>query len=115
MRNLRYRNFSRPFDCRRQCMQDVIERPKPTRGITHLTGRDLRLQRRVTLAFTVLPPIGVVAAIIAMWGTAITATDFWIGFAFYWFTGLGITVGYHRLFTHRAFKAVGPVRTALAV
>lgn len=29
--------------------------------------------------------------------------------------GLGNTVGYHRLFTHRAFRASGPVRAILAV
>jgi stearoyl-CoA desaturase (Delta-9 desaturase) len=29
--------------------------------------------------------------------------------------GLGNTAGYHRLFTHRAFKAAAPVRVALAI
>ena len=27
----------------------------------------------------------------------------------YMFTAVGITVGYHRLFTHRSFKAARPV------
>ncbi|MEM6751603.1 MAG: acyl-CoA desaturase [Cyanobacteria bacterium P01_C01_bin.38] len=31
------------------------------------------------------------------------------------FTGLGFTVGYHRLFTHRSFKSVQSVRVLLAI
>jgi stearoyl-CoA desaturase (delta-9 desaturase) len=34
---------------------------------------------------------------------------------FYYFSGLGVTVGYHRLFTHGSFKASGPLRVMLAV
>jgi len=33
----------------------------------------------------------------------------------YVLTGLGITIGYHRLFTHRSFKTVRPVELGLAV
>jgi stearoyl-CoA desaturase (delta-9 desaturase) len=33
----------------------------------------------------------------------------------YLVTALGVTVGYHRLYTHRAFDAVAPVRYTLAV
>src|SRR5947207_4027918 len=33
----------------------------------------------------------------------------------YLLTGLGITVGYHRLFTHKAFEARLPLKAALAV
>ena len=35
--------------------------------------------------------------------------------AFWFITGIGITVGYHRLFTHRAFDCAPPVQAALAV
>jgi stearoyl-CoA desaturase (delta-9 desaturase) len=34
---------------------------------------------------------------------------------FYFLTCAGATVGFHRYFTHRAFKAIRPVRIALAV
>jgi stearoyl-CoA desaturase (delta-9 desaturase) len=33
----------------------------------------------------------------------------------YVLTGLGVTVGFHRLFTHRSFKARPAVRAVLAV
>lgn len=35
--------------------------------------------------------------------------------AFYVFTGLGVTLGYHRLFTHRSFRAIKPLRVLLAI
>jgi stearoyl-CoA desaturase (delta-9 desaturase) len=33
----------------------------------------------------------------------------------YHVTGLGVTVGYHRLFTHRSFETVWPIRLALGI
>ena len=33
----------------------------------------------------------------------------------YFLSGLGVTVGFHRLFTHRSFTAVRPLRISLAV
>jgi len=38
-----------------------------------------------------------------------------VALAFYLISGLGVTVGYHRYFTHRAFKAGRALRTALAI
>lgn len=85
------------------------------RGVVPLTARELRLQRRVTLMFTVGPLIGVALAIRALWGRGIVGLDLGLLVGFYAATGFGITVGYHRLFTHRSFRAVRPVRVALAV
>ena len=36
-------------------------------------------------------------------------------FVLWWATGLSITAGYHRLFSHRAYKASGPVRLFYAI
>ncbi len=85
------------------------------RGVMRLTARELRLQRRITLAFTVIPPLGVAAAIFSLWGRGMSATSLAIFLGFYAFTGLGVTVGYHRLFTHRSFTAVKPLRWLLAI
>ncbi|MEE2751805.1 MAG: fatty acid desaturase, partial [Myxococcota bacterium] len=43
------------------------------------------------------------------WTQVIAATCLWMA------TGLGITAGYHRLFSHRAYKASAPVRLAFAL
>ncbi len=95
----------------------LLERPvaAPTRGVVRLTARQLLVQRRVTLLLTVLPPLAVIAAIISLWGTGITHTDFGIMLGFYVVTGLGVTLGYHRLFTHRSFRAIKPLRVMLAI
>jgi stearoyl-CoA desaturase (Delta-9 desaturase) len=38
-----------------------------------------------------------------------------IALIFYWLSGLGVTVGYHRYFTHLSFKAKPGLRVALAI
>ena len=84
------------------------------RGVVRLSARELRFQRRTTLLLTIGPLIGVVLAIRWLWGSGITPLDFGLFLGFYAVTGIGITVGYHRLFTHRAFHARTPVRVVLA-
>jgi stearoyl-CoA desaturase (Delta-9 desaturase) len=49
------------------------------------------------------------------WGWGLGWTDVALFLAFYIPSGLGITVGYHRLFTHSSFKANRPLRIALAI
>ena len=85
------------------------------RGVVRLTARQLAFQRRVTLAMTVLPLAGVVLAVWRLWGAGISGLDFGLFLGFYLATALGISVGFHRLLTHRSFVAVKPVRVALAV
>src|ERR671919_2665257 len=88
--------------------------PAPVRGVVRLTAKDLRFQRRLTLLFTIAPLAGVALAIWRLWGVGISGLDFGLFLGFYAATGLGITVGFHRLFTHRSFSARRPVRVALA-
>lgn len=52
-----------------------------------------------------LPPIGVLIAMVALWGGWFRPVDFVLFLSLYLLTGFGITVGFHRLFTHRSFKA----------
>ncbi|MFN2613742.1 MAG: acyl-CoA desaturase, partial [Actinomycetota bacterium] len=86
-------------------MQTLLERraamPEPIRGTIRLTAADLRLQRRVTLLFTAGPLVGVGLAMTLLWRHGISALSLSLFASFYIFTGLGITVGFHRLFTHR--------------
>jgi stearoyl-CoA desaturase (delta-9 desaturase) len=49
-----------------------------------------------------------------LWGSALLWTDVLIFAIVYLATGLGVTVGFHRLFTHRSFKTSRPVRAVLA-
>src|SRR6478752_3524269 len=71
-----------------------------------------RMVRRVVFA---APPIGILAAGWLAWGSGLHWQDLVVLAITYTLTGLGITVGYHRLFTHRSFKTTRPVRDILAV
>jgi stearoyl-CoA desaturase (delta-9 desaturase) len=71
---------------------------------------------QVALAvFIVVPLAATIAAIPLLWNRWVNATDIVLLLVFYAITGHGITVGFHRYFTHSAFKARRPVRIALAV
>ncbi len=62
-----------------------------------------------------LPFIGLIFAIGLLWGTWVTWTDLGLLLVGYILTGVGITVGYHRLFTHRAFQTKQWVRWTFAI
>ena len=62
-----------------------------------------------------IPLVALIAAIPLMWGWGLGWHDVVIALAFYWVSGLGITVGYHRYFTHGSFKAKTGFRVAMAI
>jgi stearoyl-CoA desaturase (delta-9 desaturase) len=62
-----------------------------------------------------LPPAALLVGAWMAWGGALNWHDLVVLGVTYALTGLGITVGFHRLFTHRSFKTSRPVRAALAV
>jgi stearoyl-CoA desaturase (Delta-9 desaturase) len=63
-----------------------------------------KLQRRHFIVFDVLPFFGTLAALGLLFYRPIGAVDIGLFFSMWLLTGLGLTVGYHRLFTHRAFS-----------
>jgi stearoyl-CoA desaturase (delta-9 desaturase) len=74
-----------------------------------------RLERRITVAAVVVPFAGFVVAIALLWGGLVTARDLAIFAVMYALVGFGVTIGFHRLLTHRSFDAPGPVRAAFAI
>ena len=73
------------------------------------------LQKRLALATIVLPFLGTIAAIILLFYRPLGWVDVGLLVVMYVLTTLGITVGFHRHFAHRAFKAKPFLRAALAV
>ncbi len=69
----------------------------------------------VLWTFVILPFLAVIAAVPLSWGGGLNWTQVLIGGFFYLFTGIGVTVGFHRYFTHGAFKAKRWLRITLAV
>jgi len=71
---------------------------------------------QVVLYILVLVPfIALLAAVPALWGWGLGWHDVVLSMAFYVVSGLGVTVGFHRYFTHGGFKAKRWLRIALAV
>ncbi len=65
--------------------------------------------------FVGVPMLALAAAIPFAWGWGLGWHDVVIAAVFYWISGLGVTVGYHRYFTHGSFKAKTGLRVAMAV
>jgi stearoyl-CoA desaturase (delta-9 desaturase) len=68
-----------------------------------------------TVVITVLPFIGLLAAVTMSWNEAVGLTDLMLFLGLYVICGFGITIGYHRMLTHRAFEAIAPLKAALLV
>jgi len=64
----------------------------------------------ITLLSVVAPLAGTLCAIWLLWQQLVTWRDIAILGGMYCFTALGITIGFHRLLTHRSFAAPSAVR-----
>jgi stearoyl-CoA desaturase (delta-9 desaturase) len=89
----------------------------PDRGLpANALGKEKGIVEQVTLyLFVIVPFLALAAVVPAAWGWGLTWTDIGLFVGFYVVTVLGITVGYHRHFTHGSFKAARGLRIALAV
>jgi stearoyl-CoA desaturase (delta-9 desaturase) len=74
-----------------------------------------RTQNVGTVVITVLPFLGLLAAVTMSWNEAVGLTDLMLFLGLYVICGFGITIGYHRMLTHRAFEAIAPLKAALLV
>jgi stearoyl-CoA desaturase (Delta-9 desaturase) len=74
-----------------------------------------RTHKLVNLAGIGLPVVGLAVAVALLWNHGVGVTALAILAVGYVLTGLGVTVGYHRLFTHRAFETFPAIRYLLAV
>lgn len=74
-----------------------------------------KLQRQHFIFFDLLPFVGTLIAIGLLFYRPIGALEISLFFAMWLLTGLGLTVGYHRLFTHRAFSTSVPMSCLLIV
>ena len=74
-----------------------------------------KMQRRHFVIFDVLPFLGTLVAQGLLFVRPIGATELGLFLGFWLITGLGLTVGYHRLFTHRAFATSTTMSAILIV
>jgi len=73
-----------------------------------------RSQKLVTLVIVVGPASALGCVVPLLWGHAVNLTDIVMGIALYTITGFGVTIGFHRLFTHGGFKSSRLLKIALA-
>jgi len=74
-----------------------------------------RAHRNVNIAAVIVPFLAFVAAIPLLWNRLVGPADLVILAVVYLATALGITVGFHRMLTHRAFETYRPLKYLLAV
>jgi stearoyl-CoA desaturase (delta-9 desaturase) len=68
----------------------------------------------VTSLFVAGPVVALAVAIPLLWGNALNLQDAILAAVFYLIAGFGISIGFHRLFTHRSFKPNRPLKFILA-
>lgn len=73
----------------------------------------LRWDQVVTLVGAIGPLLATVGAMILVWQRLVTWQDVGLLLGMYFLTGIGITLGFHRMLTHRSFQAHPAVRFAL--
>jgi stearoyl-CoA desaturase (delta-9 desaturase) len=95
---------------RRSSSHTAVRGPADTVPIENETSE--RVVRAMVFA---VPLAALVVAGWMAWGGALRWHDLVVLAITYTLTGLGITVGYHRLFTHRSFKTSRTLRATLAV
>ncbi|MEN3263697.1 acyl-CoA desaturase [Pseudonocardia sp.] len=96
-------------------MPPVVQERRPPSAAPLTDGRKSGTEQALVVAFMILPLLALAAAVPLAWGWGLSWLDIGLAGAFYVVSGLGVTVGFHRYFTHGSFKAKRPLRIALAV
>lgn len=74
-----------------------------------------RISQVVTLVAVVVPPVGLLSAMGVLWGVAFHWFDVVLFVSLYVVCAFGITIGFHRYFTHRGFTAHPALKAALGI
>jgi stearoyl-CoA desaturase (delta-9 desaturase) len=91
--------------------------PSDTSACAHAdkqAGSTMLKLKLINLAAVLIPFIGFVAAMVLSWGVAFNWIYLGLFGGMYIVTTIGVTIGYHRYFTHRSFKTSKPMVFLLA-
>jgi stearoyl-CoA desaturase (delta-9 desaturase) len=72
-------------------------------------------EKVANLGAVVIPFIATVTAIALLWNSLVNPADLAIAAVMYLLTAVGVTVGFHRLLTHRSFQTSKPLEYIFAV
>jgi stearoyl-CoA desaturase (delta-9 desaturase) len=73
------------------------------------------LERRVNIAAVLIPFLAVAVAVALLWGDWVGPSDVIVFALMYALSGFGVTVGFHRMLTHRAFQTHAATRYVFAI
>jgi len=74
-----------------------------------------RAHRITNLIGAVVPFVGFIVAIVLLWNRIVDWSDLAVLAIMYVLTGFGVTLGFHRMLTHRSFQTYKPVEYTFAV
>jgi stearoyl-CoA desaturase (delta-9 desaturase) len=74
-----------------------------------------KTEKLANLGAVALPFLATIAAIVLFWNRLVSPADLVIAAVMYLLTAIGITVGYHRLLTHRSFQTSKGLEYVFAV
>ena len=74
-----------------------------------------RRDRVIARIVTAVPILSLFFVGWQLWASLLGWNDIFVFLLLYVLTGFGVTVGFHRLLTHRAFKTTHPIRVVLAI
>ena len=74
-----------------------------------------RAERLANLAGVIVPFVGILLAVALLWNSWVGATDLAVLALMYVITAGGVTVGYHRMLTHRSFQTKPALRYGFAI
>jgi stearoyl-CoA desaturase (delta-9 desaturase) len=72
-------------------------------------------EKVANLGAVVLPFVATIAAAMLFWNRLVNPVDLAIAVTMYLLTAVGITVGFHRLLTHRSFQTLKPIEYLFAL
>jgi stearoyl-CoA desaturase (delta-9 desaturase) len=78
-------------------------------------GQMTKVEKVANLGAVVVPFLATLVAVVLLWNDFVGPADLAIAAAMYLLTAVGITVGFHRLLTHRSFQTPKWVEYAFAV
>jgi stearoyl-CoA desaturase (delta-9 desaturase) len=78
-------------------------------------GEMTRTEKAVNLGAVVIPFAATLTAIVLLWNSLVTPADLIIAAVMYIFTATGITIGFHRMLTHRSFQTSKTLEYTFAI
>jgi stearoyl-CoA desaturase (Delta-9 desaturase) len=95
--------------------QTIASAPHRTETASAHHGEMTGIEKGANLGAVIVPFAATIAAVVLFWNRLVSPADLAIAAVMYVLTAVGITVGFHRLLTHRSFQTSKPVEYAFAV